>query len=682
MNRLLNAGDDRVRLGVDVGGTFIDCILTDDSDGSMAFVKVPSEADTGKSVIGGIETLLSSSSKLADKVGHLGHGTTVATNSIISGTGVSVGVITTRGFRDVLLLGRARFPEPTNLNGRLPSQLAPRDLIVEVDERIDVRGTVIRGLDSDDVERKIASLVARGVKAIAVCFLHAHRYPIHELRVKALVEERYPDIFVSCSSEIHAKPREYERFLATVMNSSVGSRVAKYLDKVAVGASRLGIKPNLLVTRSNGGIMSADSAGSLPVHTMLSGPAAGVIAARYFAKAAGFENIVTWDMGGTSLDVSVLDGRVRHTDNARIGDFPLFVPTVDVVSVGAGGGSIARLDGAGLLHVGPASAGADPGPAAYDRGGTEPTLTDAYVTLGIIDPTKFAGSALRLRADLARSAIEKLGRTLGLDAERTAEAIITVATEQMYAEFMPVLARQGVDLRNAPLYPFGGAGPTHAFLFAQAVGFHKIVVPRHPGLLCAWGTILADVRYETSRAIGRELSHLRSGDIDETFAELDEEAMTWLKRQNIATRSTSIIRLANVRYHGQSFDIEIVLPGGGNTIQEIERRFLAAYEERYGYAESGRPLDLVSISSHVVGVTEKPHEAPSPVPTSRYSRSERSIYIDGSWRQVPVFDRAEIEVGPRFAGPLVVDQLDTTVYVPSGFELYADAAGNLIGEAQ
>jgi len=673
----------QARIGVDVGGTFTDCILVHNDDGAVELIKVPTvRANPARSALDGIERLLERGGVAPQAVTHVGHGTTVATNTLIEEDGAEVGVLTTAGFRDVLALGRVRFPRPSELNGALPRQLVPLRHVREVPERMSADGAVVEPLDEEELVAQAAQLIDKeGVSALAVCFLHAYRNDAHERQALNAIKARWPDIFVCASSEISRRPREYERFLTTAMNAYVGERMRHYLSEFQERTKELGIPAPPLVTRSNGGIMSVETAGDHAVHTMLSGPAAGLVGATYFARAAGYNRIIAWDMGGTSLDVAVLDGTLKYTDDAHVGEFPLFIPTLDVLSIGSGGGSIAWLDASGLLHVGPRSAGAQPGPACYGRGGQQPTLTDAYVTLGVIDAERFAGSELRLDRDLAVAALRRLGDSIGLSPLQAAEAVVEVATAQIQARFMPLMARYGVNPANYVLFPYGGAGPMHSFTFAKAAGIDRVVVPLFPGLLCAWGSIIADLRYEVPKVLHLPLAELDPAEFAADMDELDREATRWLGEQGVEITGQFIRRSAYARYMGQSFDLQVPLPGGVVSAADIRRAFIECYATRYGYADPDGEIEIVSVSSQAIGTTLKPDA----MPVLRHKREtmaehRRRIFIEGAWQEVVAIDREAIAKGDIFEGPMVVDQIDTTMFIPSGFRVSTDGFGNLVGE--
>lgn len=672
----------RIAIGVDVGGTFTDCILIDGDGEEVRLIKVPSRADEpDKAVAEGVERLVQGTARTPDMVDHFGHGTTVATNTVIEETGAQVGIIVTEGFRDTLFLRRVRFPRPTNMNGPLPSQLVRRRHVVEVAERMDVHGNVLVPVDVNAAIEAARWLIEeQGVSAIAVCFLHAYRNPAHEEAVRQVIEAAYPQVYVSCSANVSPRPREYERFMTTVMNAYVGERMRRYLYALHERARDTGLGAAPLVTRSNGGILNIETAGQLPVHTMLSGPAAGVVGARHCAEEAGFSRIITWDMGGTSLDVAVMDGNIRYTEEASVGEHPLFVPTVDVISIGAGGGSIAWVDPVGMLHVGPRSAGANPGPACYSRGGTEPTLTDAYVALGIIDPVNFASSELKLDPAKSLEALAKLGDRLGMSPLAAAEAILEVATAQIQAKCMPLLARYGIDPEEYALLPYGGAGPTHAFIYARAAGIQRLIVPLYPGLLCAIGTVIADLRFDAPKRVEIALDAMEEDSFNGLLDDLGEQALASLKAQRVGVRDIDIVRSASMRYVGQSFELEIDLSSGRVGREDARQAFLRGYHARYGYSDPKAPIEIVSVVAHAIGHTLKPRLTPRVGPSQGIRSYPRRLYQNGRWIDATAVARDSLRPGDRMRGPLVVDQSDTTTFVPAGFEIRVDEHLNLIGE--
>jgi N-methylhydantoinase A len=678
------------RLGVDIGGTFTDFALLDEASGALTVLKVPSTpARPSGSVFAGVEDLRRRHGLDPTAIGAFVHGTTLAVNTIIERKGARAALLITRGFRDVLNIGRHRIPDVFNFFAELPAPLVPRARVIEVAERTLADGRVAERPDEAPIAAAIDALVADGVTAIAVCYLHSYKNPANELATRRVIEARGPQLYVSVSAELWPQMREYARALVAVMNAYVGQRMAVYFDDLERGLRGLGIGAPVLSTKSNGGVMTASEAGRRPVETLLSGPAAGVIGASFVARQAGHERVITFDMGGTSADVAVVDGEPRFSTENSVGDFPVIMPAIDVSSIGAGGGSVAWTDRDGVLKVGPHSAGASPGPACYGQGGTEPTVTDAYVALGIVDPARFLGGSVPLDPRLAATALATLGGRLGLDVAATAEAVLRVATSQMYAALVPLMARKAVDLDRFALLPFGGAGPTHGFLLAREVGIQRVVVPPNPGVLCAIGSLVADVRRDfvhtvhTALRRGQEAALLRA--MREAFGSLAAEGARWLAGQGLDFERTHRVWSLDLRYLGQSFELTVPVTAddvADESGEALRQRFHASYFQVYGFTDEAADLEVLNLRSTAIGVTRKPvvsapraasGGAPPPV-------RERRVFLDGRWLTARVADRDALGPGASLAGPAIIEQYDTTVLVPPGFTVTLDRSGNLIGE--
>jgi len=680
-----------VRLGVDIGGTFTDLALLDESTGAILALKVPSSPERpSASVFEGIEELRRRHGVSPREIRAFVHGTTLAVNTIIERKGARAALFITRGFRDVLNIGRHRIPDVFNFFSELPVPLIPRARVIEVPERTLGDGRVAQDVDEAVVRGALEALVADGVTAVAICYLHSYKNPANELATQRLIQSRGPDLYVSASSELWPQMREYERALVAVMNAYVGRRMSGYFDDLERGLRGLGLSAPVLSTKSNGGVMTAVEAGRRPVETLLSGPAAGVIGASFVARQAGYERVITFDMGGTSADVAVVDGEPRFSTENHVGDFPVIMPAIDVTSIGAGGGSIAWLDRDGVVKVGPHSAGARPGPACYGAGGTEATVTDAYVALGVIDPARFLGGSVPIDPTLAEAALEKLGRSLGRSVADTAESVLRVATSQMYAALVPLMARKAVDLDQYALLLFGGAGPTHGFLLAREVGIRRVIVPPSPGVLCAIGSLVADVRRDFVRTIHQPLRRGQEGAViramRDAFQTLADEGRAWLAGQRLDFEATSTIWSADVRYLGQSFELtptltaEVLTDESGDALRSL---FHASYRDVYGYTDEAADLEVLNVRLSAIGVTLKPAVAapPAPGPAASTAPRERRVFLDGAPTTVRVVARATLAPGAPVAGPAIIEQYDTTVLVPAGFTVTADGNGNLIGEA-
>lgn len=676
---------DGSRLGADVGGTFTDFVLMDGGGERVVSFKTPSTpSDPARAILQGIEQLVATRDVDPGRLGYFVHGTTLGVNTLIQRTGSTTGLLVTRGFRDILEIGRLRLPDPTNYFVEKTPPLAPRKLVREIDERMMASGEVRTPLDVAQLDRAVRELVDDGVEALAICFMHSYRNPAHEEAAVAYVREKFPQLYVCASAEVWPQQREYERALVTVINAFIGRRMDEYFTRLDGNVKRLGVPAAILTTKSNGGIMTADSAREAPVETLLSGPASGVIGALHIGRRSGEDRLIALDMGGTSADVAVIEGDVLYSTESTVAQLPVVMPAVDVSSIGAGGGSIAWVDALGVLKVGPRSAGADPGPACYGRGGEEPTVTDAYVQLGIIDPARFLGGRLPLDAGRAEAALARLGERLGMSADEVAAGVLDVTTANMHAQLMPLMARKGIDPRDFALLAYGGAGPTHAMLLAGEVGISRIIVPPSPGTLCALGCLVADIKRDSIRTLYVDSARLAPEDLERAFQALEQDAREWLQGQHAAVEAATTVRSADMRYKGQSFDITVPLAvelGPGASMDEVRAPFHRAYERIYGLSDEAAPVEIINLRVTVVGVTPKPRldgdarAASSPAPPG-----ERGVREGGERVRAAVYDRTGLEVGAAFAGPAVVEAEDTTIYIPTGFAARVDAHRNVIVE--
>jgi N-methylhydantoinase A len=672
----------RYRLGIDIGGTFTDLLLMDEVSGRLHALKVASTAAPEDAILAGIAELQARDGIDPASIVYFSHGTTLAVNTLLQRNGADVGVVTTKGFRDILELRRLRLPKANDLFVPRPRPLVPRHRVVEVNERLLHDGSVLKPLDRDDVERAAGALIAAGASNLAICFLHAYRDDRHERQAKAWIEARFPDVYVCTSAEIWPQQREYERSLVSVINAYVGARMRRYLATLAERAAGAGMTCRIFSTKSNGGVMSVAAAAARPVETLLSGPASGVIGAAFIGRMIGDDKLITLDMGGTSVDIAVVNGEVSYSTENTVGDFPVLLPAVDVSAIGAGGGSIAWLDAEGVLKVGPRSAGANPGPACYGRGGTEPAVTDAYLALGICSPDGLLGGEMKLDKARAEAALAGLAERLGGSVLATADAVLQVATANIYAELVPQLARRGADAADYSLLAYGAAGPTHVFMLAREIAVRRVIVPPTPGLLCALGCLVADLRADFVRSLWEDCASLRDGQVRDIYAALDSEARAWLVGQHVEVEKTYLIRSADLCYVGQSFEINVAFPDGALTVAAIEDWFHRRYERVYGYADRAAPVRLLEARVQIVGVMQKPDfdslrpfaTAADPVVGRRY------IHEQGRQVEATVHQRTALRPGDNFAGPAVVEQYDTTVYVPEGFRVGVDQWFNLIGE--
>jgi N-methylhydantoinase A len=672
-----------LRLGIDIGGTFTDLVTMDQASGALTMLKTPSTpAHPSRAVINGIEELVSRDQIEPAAINYFVHGTTLALNTVIQRSGARTGLLVTAGFGDVLELQRLRLPDPHHFNADRPRALVMRRHVREIDERMLATGDVYRALDVTQAVAAACELQALGVEALAICFLHAYRNPAHEIAAHEAIQTACPDLFICRSSEIWPQQREYERALVTVINAFVGGRMQDYFRHLEREVAAHGVPARVLSTKSNGGVMTARSAGQAPVQTLLSGPASGVIGAQYVGALAGVDRLLTFDMGGTSADIAVVDGQIALSTTNRAGDFPLILPAVDVSSIGAGGGSIVWTDQFGVLKVGPRSAGSSPGPACYGKGGEEATVTDAYVVSGILHPDRFLGGTQQLDPERAHAAVGSIGAALGMPVAETAGAILQVATSNMYAEFVPALAQHGVDPSEFALFPYGGAGPTHAFMLADEVNLRRVMVPPSPGTLCALGCLVADLRADFVRTLFAESAYLAQTTLDEAFAGVHADALAWLAEQDVDVTEVIYQRSVDMRYKGQSFEIAVDLPPAATTVDDLIAAFSERYRAVYGYADPDAETEIINIRGTVIGKMRRPELARiAPAEGTPAPSGERRVRYNGAELAVATYDRAALGAGATFAGPAIVEQYDTTTFITPGWTVAVDTYGNLVAEA-
>src|SRR2546421_1916328 len=586
-------------LGIDVGGTFTDLVLYDEATGAIRLEKTPSTPrDHAEGMMTGIGRLAVE----LDRVERIAHGTTVATNTALERSGARTAVITTRGFRDVLEVGRGNRVVLYDIKATRPPGLVPRSLRLEVDERTLFDGTVLRAPAPEELEGVVRALRAAGVEAVAVCYLHAYANDDNERRTKAAIATALPEVFVSTSSEVLPEYREYERFATTVLNVYVAPRVRRYLTSIAARLAERGYRRPLAVMTSNGGTLPAERVVDFPVHSMLSGPAAGVIGAAHVAAASGHANLITYDMGGTSTDVCLVrDGQFAMTTEGRVGTLPNKVLQLEINSIGAGGGSIAWLGAGSFLNVGPRSAGGAPGPACYGRGGEEPTVTDANVVLGRLGTVEPLGGEIRLDAERARTAVARLARALGIDAALLADGIVKLAVVKMTGAIKEISIMRGHDPRAFALFAYGGAGPLHAAFIAAELGMSRVVVPPIPGNFSAFGLLVADVRHGEVRTRVTRTAELELAELQRLFGELTARARARLAEDGFAPAAIRVQASLDMRYVGQAFELAVPFDAGLATMKDVDRAFYTAHEARYAHATAD-PVEIVSLRGSAYGV--------------------------------------------------------------------------------
>src|SRR5262245_40535072 len=682
----------RLRLGIDTGGTFTDVVVLDETTGALTTTKTPSTpADHSVGFLTGAEKGLGAAGAAWSGVASVFHGTTVATNALLQDEVAGLGFLATAGFRHLLEIGRQSVPDGygNSYFWVKPDRIVPLHLVREVPERVDASGAVLRPLDEDAVVAQARWFRDRGVTAVGVCLLHAYANPAHELRVRDLFADAYPECWVSISSDVLREYREYERSVTTLVDAFVKPSVARYVERLAAQlAARAGGVP-FFVMKSNGGVTSADQVARKPITTVLSGPAAGALGAAAVTHAAGFDDVVTLDGGGTSTDVAVIrSGAPSLTTEATVGRFPAKVPMIDIVTVGAGGGSIAWVSPEGTLKVGPRSAGADPGPMCYGRGGGEPTLTDAALVLGRI-PAHLLGGEIPLDRGAARAGIDALAGELGLTPEACAEGILEIWAWNQANAIRQVTVRRGIDVRDLALCAFGGSGPLQAGRLLDVLGLAAAVVPPEPGNLCAFGLLTVDVRIDDVRTFVAKHAELDLGALAAVFLELEAEAATSLAAEGFDAADQRFLRSADLRYDGQAFEVRVDVPGGpidAGSAATVLRRFHDEHERLYGYCYRDRPrhgVEWVNVRLAGVGPLDAPAIAPVPAGTGKVATTGvRPVFFDGSWHDTPVVWRGDLGAGDEVRGPAVVEEYGSTVPVPPGVHVVVDRLGALVVRRQ
>ncbi len=659
------------RLGIDVGGTFTDLLLFNEASREIQLLKTPSTPeDQSVGILTGVRKIIAQSGISAGDIQALLHGTTVSTNIVLEEKGAKVGLLVTQNFEQILHMARSQTPGP--LAGWIimekPDPLADLELTRGIVERIDARGEIVTPIDEAAARQSIRELIERGVESITISLLHSYANPTHERRLKALVDEIGPEVPVSVSSEILPEFREYERTLVTVMNAYVGPSMRRYLSNLEDKLKGVEFAPHVHIVRSDGGLMSVQRASESPVHTMMSGPAGGVSGAAFLANLAGHPNAIGFDMGGTSTDVSVIqDGKPNISRQTSLGYYPIKVPSVEVHSVGAGGGSIAHVPMTGALRVGPESAGAMPGPASYGRGGDKPTVTDANVVLGRLLP-HLLGGEMMLDVNAAETAVSRIGGALGLDVNAAAQGILDIVNENMFGALRLVTVQKGLDPRDFALVAFGGAGPLHGNAIAMLAGCYPVIVPPTPGVLSALGFLYSDVKNEFAQTYIRNIDDVRSGDVSEVLSRLGREAKTWLREEGIGESSQELRYEADVRYfrQGYEFSLEVNPESVGNGgMQNLASRFGIAHERLYGF-KLDAPVELVNLraigTGNVIKVEFPKFEKESTDARGAIVGQHRTSF-DGNFVAASVYDRDLLRAGNQVPGPAIITQKDSTTVI-------------------
>jgi N-methylhydantoinase A len=672
-------------VGIDVGGTFTDLLMLDAGDGSVRLTKVPTTMDNQAY---GVVAALAAAGAVLPELQVIVHGTTTTTNAILERKVARVGLITTGGFRDSLELGRRTRPKPYGLTGSF-EPLVPRELRIEVAERMDAEGEVVTPLDETAVEAAVRALLARGCESLVIHFLHSYINPAHEHRALEIARGLWPNAFVTAGHLILSEYREYERGTTACVNAAVQPLLARYIERLRSELRTRGFDRDLLVMQGNGGTVSSAIVAEHAVNTVMSGPASGVMAAAYTAAAAGYSEVVSYDMGGTSTDVALIQAGVPTVSSELELEYamPIHVPMVDVHTIGAGGGSIAYINQAGMLQVGPRSAGAAPGPICYGRGGLEPTITDANLILGRLNPQKLLAVERPVSLDAVRAIVlEKVGRPLGLDADAAAAAILRIANDRMAGAIRMVSLARGHDPRDFVLFPFGGAGPLHAAALARELAIPKLLIPVRPGITNALGCVVADARHDYVNTINQPLPALDMGLFWSTLQAQVAEGLATLAREGVAIEGTRILHFADMQFQGQSHILTLALPQLKVTKAELQRLFEAAYWERFGVELPEIRAVLVNLHTAVIGLRPRLDLAVLAQAGVRAASLEqarngtRPVWFDGGFRDTPIYQRDKLPQDARFTGPAMIEQLDCTTVIEPDNRVELDALGNLIVE--
>ncbi len=689
------------RLGIDIGGTFTDAILIDEETGAVCIRKVPSTPeDPSIGFLDATRRIIADAGIAPIDIRSIVHGTTVATNAIIETKTARTGFVTTNGFRDMLEIGRQTRPELYNLRFKKIPPLVPRDLCFEVPERLDAQGNVIVSIDENAVRDVAKCLKEADVEAIAVCFLHSYIEPTHEQRAGEILRELLPGVLVTLSSELAPEIREYFRASTTVVNAAISPIVESYLGRIEEGLSSNDIDPELLVMQSNGGIFTFRAAKDRPVFMVESGPAAGVVAASNLGARLDLPNVLSLDMGGTTAKAGLVqDGNpvvtkeyevgstaVPGTGSSRGSGYPIRTPVIDLVEIGAGGGSIAWIDSGGALRVGPRSAGADPGPVCYGSGGHAPTVTDANLVLGRLNPTNFLGGEIQLDVDLARNAIyTSCALPLGMGIEETALGIIEIANSAMVNALRIVSVQRGYDPREFALVAFGGAGPVHACRLADEMDISTTVIPLSPGTTSALGLLVTDLAHEFSNTLMHRIDEVEPDSLEHTLTELEAQGKEALRRESLESSALIFRRQGEMRYVGQSFELPVPISGKVNqsTIEGMVDSFHKGHEQAYGHSARDEPIELVNVRVTAIQEITKPQPIRLQDDTDKISQEKpiyRPVYFsehDGDV-ETKVIDRTRLGAGAVILGPALIEEIDSTTVIHPEWIACVDNYGNLI----
>ena len=675
------------RLGVDVGGTFTDLLLFDEETKAMALSKVPTTPDNQAiGIISGIEKVTAQVGIEPSDISFLMHGTTAATNAILEGKGARTALVTTEGFRDVLHIMRQDRPRLYDFFAQRPRPLVPRHLRFEVAERTLYTGEISRELDESKLKGIVKAMKQHGVEAVAVCLLHSYANPTHEQLVREILKQEWPELNISISSEILPEMGEYERTSTTVINAYVLPIIDGYIKELTGRLGELQVDRTVHIMQSNAGVMPSSLAGQKSACTILSGPAAGVLGGVALAQQVGLENAITVDMGGTSFDICLAyQGQPRFTHQCQIAGHALKMPMIDMHAIGAGGGSIAWVDTGGMLKVGPQSAGAAPGPACYGKGGAEPTVTDANLVLGRLNPDYFLGGEMEIDSAAAYEAIEKkLAGPLGMEVLEVAEGIIKVVNASMVKGIRRVSVEKGYDPREFGLVCFGGNGPLHAVELAEELDIPQVIIPFAPGVNCAYGLLMADFRYDYVKTYLRKVVEIDLKEINAMFRNLEKTARDSMKKEDVPDEKIVISRALDLRYVGQGYELEVPLASGRITRKAMaaaEVRFHTFHKQSYGYSAAEEATELVNLRIACKGLVshpELPKQRLADSDPSNALKQKREVFIKGRFRKTPCYERDQLNPGAVVKGPAIIEQKDSTTLLFPGNVGRVDAYRNIV----
>lgn len=674
------------RIGVDTGGTFTDVALIEEKTGKSFIAKVPSTPENPSiGVLNGVKEIAKNLNIDYKDLTFFIHGSTVATNALLERKGAKTALLTTKGFKDVLQIGRQIRPKLYDFRARKAEPFAPRNLRLELDERIDAQGNVIKSVIEDEVLTIVEVLKKEKVEALAISFINSFLNPVHEIQVKDLIQKHIPTLSITISYDVLPEIKEYERTSTVVANAYVLPKMKNYLGDLKNNLVEMEIPSSLYIMQSNGGIISTETAIQMPVRTTLSGPAGGVVGASIVANSTPYKNLITIDMGGTSLDTALIEnGNPQFTTTSEIEGHPIRVPMIEMHTIGSGGGSIAWIDSGGALRVGPHSAGAFPGPVCYGRGGTEVTVSDANLILGRLNPNSILGGKMKMDLDSARKIMdEKIAKPLGITVEEAAEGILKVVNANMVRGIKVISVEKGHDARHFSLMAFGGAGPLHAVDIAKELGCKEVIIPSNPGITCAFGMLMADVRHDYVKSILSKLSDVGVENINQVLAPLFEIAYSDLAKEGFEKDRTEMKVSFDLRYSNQAYEINVGLNGlviDEHSIKNVIEDFHNAHEKIYGFNRRGEDLDLINIRLIGLGkinrLTTSNVKEHSDLTNLEYST--RPVYFDGAFVETKVYERLDMSTETKIIGPAIIEQLDTTIIIHPLQEASVDSYGNLI----